>query len=320
MKMRCGVASRLFAVVVTLAFVLAPAGSWAAETQYPLASRIGMIPPPGMELSSSFPGFEDRQNSVFIRLVALPDRAFAEIEKSMTNEALKKQGVIVEKRESIKLENGKGLVIVARQEAKPDRIRKWLLVAPLKGITGLISFEMPLDGKARYNDAAIRTALASVVSRPTIPNEEQLKLVPFKIGDLTGMRIVRLLPGTAIQLTDGPGNEFEATQPHVVISVSTGGPSQPGERAQFAQLALGGLPPFKDLRVTNSEPMRVNGQAGYETRAQGRDPRDGTELEIVQWLRFGSGGYLRMVAFAPKEGWTESFMRFRKVRDSLDPR
>jgi hypothetical protein len=40
----------------------------------------------------------------------------------------------------------------------------------------------------------------------------------------------------------------------------------------------------------------------------------------VQWLRFGAGGYLRMVAFAPKEGWTQSFTRFRAMRDSLEPR
>ena len=202
-----------------------------------------MVPPPGMESSIAFQGFEDRNNNVYIRLVALPDKAFAEIEKTMTNDALKKQGITVEKREHMKVEEGQGLLIVARQDAKPDRIRKWLLIAPLKGITGLISFEMPLDGKKPYADAAIRTALASVVSRSTIPNEEQLKLVPFTIGDLTGLRIVRLLPGAAIQLTDGPGDQFEPNQPHVVISVSAGGPSQPGEREQFARLALGGLPP-----------------------------------------------------------------------------
>ena len=191
-----------------------------------------MVPPPGMESSIAFQGFEDRNNNVYIRLVALPDKAFAEIEKTMTNDALKKQGITVEKREHMKVEEGQGLLIVARQDAKPDRIRKWLLIAPLKGITGLISFEMPLDGKKPYADAAIRTALASVVSRSTIPNEEQLKLVPFTIGDLTGLRIVRLLPGAAIQLTDGPGDQFEPNQPHVVISVSAGGPSQPGEREQ----------------------------------------------------------------------------------------
>jgi hypothetical protein len=314
------VGPQLLAFVTVLALVLAPVRSLAADAQFPLASRIGMTPPPGLQASDSFQGFEDRQSNVYIRLVTLPDKAFAEIEKTMTNDALKKQGVVVEKREAFKLEEGKGVLIVARQEAKGDRVRKWLLVAPLKGITGLISFEMPLDGKGRYNDAAIRTALASVVSRPAVPSEEQLKLVPFTIGDLTGMRIVRLLPGTAVQLTDGAGNEFEPTQPHVVISVSAGGPSQPSEREQFARLALSGLPPFKDVRVTNSEPMRVNGVPGYETRASGKDPRDGTEVEIVQWLRFGSGGYLRMVAFASKDNWTDSYKRFRTMRDSLDAR
>ena len=51
----------------------------ADEAQFPLGSRLGLKPPPGMALSTTFPGFEDRTNNVFIRLIALPDKAFAEI-------------------------------------------------------------------------------------------------------------------------------------------------------------------------------------------------------------------------------------------------
>ena len=68
-----------------------------------------MVPPPGMESSIAFQGFEDRNNNVYIRLVALPDKAFAEIEKTMTNDALKKQGITVEKREHMKVEEGDDL-------------------------------------------------------------------------------------------------------------------------------------------------------------------------------------------------------------------
>ena len=62
-------------------------------TQYfPIGSQIGMVPPPGLAASTSFPGFEDPDNSVFIRLIALPGNAYGEIEKTMTNDALRKQG------------------------------------------------------------------------------------------------------------------------------------------------------------------------------------------------------------------------------------
>jgi hypothetical protein len=55
-------------------------------------------------------------------------------------------------------------------------------------------------------------------------------------------------------------------------------------------------------------------------RATGKDAKSGAEIEMVQWVRFGSGAHMRMVGFAPKQGWTEVFMRFRAVRDGIDPR
>ena len=66
--------------------------------------------------------------------------------------------------------------------------------------------------------------------------------------------------------------------------------------------------------------MRIGGQPGHEMRAQGKDAQTGADVEIVQWLRFGTGAYLRILGFAPKESWTEAFTRFRAVRDGLEPR
>src|SRR6185312_12387435 len=151
--------------------------------------------------------------------------------------------------------------------------------------------------------------------------EEQLRLVPFQVRDLAGLRVVRVLPGVAIQLTDGPKDTFDAVeQPHLIMSISPGGPGDPRDRDSFARLAFDGLPPLQDLRMSGGEAMRIGGQPGYETRAVGKDPNTGTEIELVQWLRFGNGAYLRILAFAPKDKWLESFQRFRSVRDSVEPR
>ncbi len=66
--------------------------------------------------------------------------------------------------------------------------------------------------------------------------------------------------------------------------------------------------------------MRIGGQPGHEMRVTGKDAKSGADVEVVQWLRFGSGAYLRMVGFAPKEGWVEAYSRFRAVRDGMVPR
>src|SRR5687767_13790557 len=81
------VLAALFALALPARFLAAqPEPRKAGEPQFPLASRLGLTPPPGMTLSTSFPGFEDSKNNVFIRLIAMPDNAYAEIEKTMTNQ------------------------------------------------------------------------------------------------------------------------------------------------------------------------------------------------------------------------------------------
>src|SRR5262249_27900303 len=158
--------------------------------------------------------------SVFIRLVPMPEKAFAEIDRTMTIEALNKQGMTVERREPIDVpsatpNNGKGLLIVARQQVNEIHFRQWMFVAPIADLTVLISFEVRDEARDAYPEPAIRAALASATVRPTIPAEEQLSLIPFQVSDLAGFRVVRVLPGVAVQLTDGPKDTIDpVTQPH----------------------------------------------------------------------------------------------------------
>jgi hypothetical protein len=317
MKNRAPIAA-LAACIFLIALAL-PAG--AADAVFPTASRLGMVPPPGLEASKSFPGFEDSDKTAFIRLIALPEQAFAEIDKTMTNDALKKQGMVVEKRETLKLPGGNAILVLTRQETPVGRLRKWLLIAPVENLTAMVSFEMQAKSPPLFSDDAVRQAFATLTTRTHVPDSEQLQLVPFRVGDTAGLRLVRVVPGVAAQFTNGPKDTLEALeQPQLVIAAASGGPAQTGDRDQFARNAMSGLPPMKDVRIATSESMRIGGQAGHEVRARGVDPQTGQEIEIVQWLRFGTGAYLRILGIAPKDQWTESFTRFRAVRDGLEPR
>jgi len=300
---------------------LVAAVSAQAEAIFPVASRIGLVPPPGLKPSQTFVGFEDTENSVFIRIIAMPGPAYAELEKSMTGEALRKQGLTVEKRESRVLPSGKGVMILARQEQNSVRFQKWLLVAPVGDITALVSVEIPQAAKARYPEAEIRKSLTSLTIRNSVPVEEQLALVPFRLSDVGGLRLARVVPGVAVQLTDGPNDSFEnVEQAHLVVSVAAGGPRQASDRDSFARLAFSGLPPLKDIRLVSSEPMRIGGSNGHEIRAEAKDPKSGADVEIVQWLRFGTNGYIRIIAFAPRQNWPQTLARFRAVRDGIETR
>ena len=115
----------------------------AAEPSYPPGSRIGLAPPAGLVPSKTFFGYEDLNNSVAIMMVALPPQAYADLDASVTADALKRQGVTMESREALPLPSGKAFLVVGRQEVDNIKVRKWILVASSPGLTGFVTVQMP---------------------------------------------------------------------------------------------------------------------------------------------------------------------------------
>jgi hypothetical protein len=78
---------------------------------------------------------------------------------------------------------------------------------------------------------------------------------------------------------------------------------------------------LRDARVTMSEPVRIEGAPGFETRIDAISGKDNTPVTVVQWLRFGSANVaLRIIASAPRTEWPQAFPRFRAVRDGIQSR
>ena len=86
----------------------------------------------------------------------------------------------------------------------------------------LINVEVPESARAVYSDAVIRQALASVTFRP-MPIQEQLGLLPFKLGQLAGFRVMQVLAQGGVILTEGPTDDL-SKQPYVIVSVGQGSP------------------------------------------------------------------------------------------------
>jgi hypothetical protein len=297
-----------------LAFALPAA---AADVVYPPGSRIGIVPPPGLTASTSFPGFEDREKGVALLVSALPLEAFAQFEKSDSAEGMKNLGATLEKRESLTLASGKALLVIGRQEKQTA----WMLVAAMPDLTATLTLRLPDAARGAYPDKVLRTAFASVAVRPSIPVEEQLGLLPFRLNELAGFNIRGVLMGRGVLLSDAAadaaGNRVE---PHMIVSVLPGAEAQPGDRDDIARQIFRGIPNLKDVHVTAAEQLRINGQQGHEIMATAKDPSTSADLTLVQWLRFGGGAYLHLVGLAPTPVWTQAYARFRAVRDGVEPR
>lgn len=298
---------------------LAGLGGAMAEPVFPAGIRVGIEPPGDMRLVANVPRFRDNDRSASISILDLPAGAYEDLERSAF--ATNQSGLEDMKRESFPFESGIGFLVSGRTRKDGVTLYKWFLLAKSVGgkvtdLTTLINVEVPESARSVYTDAVVRKALASVTFRQA-PVEEQLKLLPFTLGNVAGLRVMQVIPAGGVILTDGASDDIN-TQPYMIVSVGPGGPSEASERARFARDILASAP-LRDLRVTMGEAMRIGGAQGYEIRATATDP-GGNPVSVVQWLRFGGGGFLRVIGVSKTSAWDEYFTRFRAVRDGIELR
>jgi len=162
---------------------------------------------------------------------------------------------------------------------------------------------------------------ASATIRKEVPVQEQLAQMPFNLTALADFKNVRTLAaGAAIILADGDETTGFEPAPFMVIGLIGTAPAQPEDRDRFAQETVTAIPGVREARITMSEPIRIDGSPGYETRINAVSGKDNTPVTIVQWLRFGSPTVLRIIGSAPRDQWEKAFPRFRAVRDGIQQR
>jgi hypothetical protein len=308
-----------FAAALALLTLVAPA--WAEDPIFPPGSRVGLVPPAGMVASNTFDGFSDPTKDAAILITVLPAAAFAQMDKTLDIDTLKKQGVVLDKREPMQLAIGKGFLLVGRQTADKVRYKKWLLVAGASDLTVLVTVQIPEQEDKTYPDRAVRAALATLTIRAKVPEAEELGLLPFAVGDFAGFQVEDVLRGRALMLHDTPAAKDPGASggdARMLIAALPGGPAEPDGRANFARLTFQEIGGIRDVSVTLSEPLRISGQSGYQTMAEAKDARTGADVRVIQWLRFGGGGYLQMVGIGSADTWTSVLARLRTVRDSVE--
>jgi hypothetical protein len=304
-----------FLLVAVWAAFAAMGPALAAEPVFPKGSAIGLVPPDGLKLSTHFVGFEDPDRKVTISILQLPLAAYENIERSIF--AKTQTGLTDVKRESFPFQSGIGYLVTGRGGENGIAMRKWFLAStglgPFLGLTMLIKVDVPEAASSVYPDAAIRQALASATFREP-PIDEQLSMLPIKFKDLAGFRVMRVVANDGAILIDGPSEDM-IKNPYMIISLGRGGPESPDDRARFARDLLSSTP-LRNIVVTFAEAMRIDGRPGYEVRATATG-YDGKPLALVQWLRFGGGGFVRVIGAVHQENWDQYFPRFRAVRDGI---
>jgi hypothetical protein len=308
---------RLISAVILLVPALSPA--FAADVVFPPGMRVGMTPLVGMVPAKTFQGFETEDQSVKVLVAELPPQAYGEVMNAFKANPEGTGGI---KPESI--ETSAGVAYYTAESAKDGAtaVRRYSMILPGGTFSGYVAMQVPENATKIYSDDAVRQMFATAAIRKEVPVEEQLGQMPFKISELSDFKNVRTLAlGAALILADGDEvTGFEAA-PFMVIGVIGSTPAQPEDRGRFAQQTATSIPGVRDARITMSEPMRIDGMPGYETRIDAISGKDSTPVTVVQWLKFGGGpNALRIVGSAPRDQWSKAFPRFRAVRDGIQPR
>ena len=277
-----------------------------------------MKPLVGLVKAKTFAGFETEDQGVKVLVTDLPAEAYGEVAGAFKANPGGTGGV---KPESIDTAAGLAYYTVENARDGASNVRRYSMILPGPTFSGYVAVQVPENASKIYTDDAIRQMFATAEIRNEVPVDEQLGLMPFKIGELSNFKNVRTLaPGAALILADGDEKAGFEAAPFMIIGIIGSTAASPDDRGRFAQQIATTIPGVRDGRITMSEPVRIDGQPGYETRIDAVSGKDNTPVTIVQWLRFGGQSSLRIIGSSPRDDWSKAFPRFRGVRDGIQPR
>jgi hypothetical protein len=217
-----------FRLPFALAFTLFASLAFAQEPVYPPGSRIGLAPPPGMTASHSFQGFEDRQRGAMIVLTELSPQSFDKVAQDFEPDAMKAGGMEEISRETMPLRRGDARLVVARLAENGAAVRKWALLTRAADMTVIVLVTMPEGAREAYPDAALRASLATLIVRDRLSPDEMLAILPYRLGEFGGFRMLRAAPNGTAVFTLGPGDTtLPAEQPYFAIALRAAEPPQP---------------------------------------------------------------------------------------------
>ena len=277
-----------------------------------------MVPLVGLGRAKTFIGFETEDGSVKVLVAELPAQAYVEVMNAFKANPAGTGGV---KPES--LETSAGIAYYTAENAKTGAtpVRRYSMILQGDTFAGYVAVQVPENASKIYTDDAIRQMFASATIRKEVPLDEKLGLLPFKVSELGNFKNVRTLaPGSAVILADGDETTGFEAAPFMVIGLMASAPNQPEDRGRYAEQAATSIPGVHSWRITMSEPVRIDGMPGYETRLDATSGKDNTPVTVVQWVRFGGPTSLRIIGSAPRDQWASAFPRFRAVRDGIDQR
>lgn len=297
-------------------------GGTAQEPTYLPGSAVGLVPPAGMRVATSFAGFEDPVTRSSILVLDIPIQSYADVLKGFTPDAMAPTGLQASGPPvTWPVTGGEGRLLRGRQVAGGLTFRKWVLLARNPASAAMLSVQLSDLTSASVPDATVEQALRTVVLRTPPGLGDQVSALPFRVGDLAGFRIVRTLSGSGLLLTEGPQDVVAgAAQPMIAIGSGLVGPVDPKGQAALARQGFTTIAGVSDLLPDGDRSYALNGSNWIRTEGRGTY-RDTLEaIYVLQIVRFTPTGYLRVVAICRTLDKPFYDARFKALAESVGPK
>lgn len=291
----------LLRLAALLALLTAPLAAHAAEPVFPANASVGLVPPPGMTPARTFAGFEHPTGASIV-IAEMPPEAYPQLVERFTPEALRTTGFAARGAgEPLAVAGGEGRILRGSQAANGVTYTKWVAIVRGGPGTGLVTVQVPQAADAQVPGPAVEAALRTIGFRDPASLSDQIAALPYTVGDLGGLRPVRVFMGSGLLMTDGPKDvDPEGTQALAIVTPSMGQVAVPagGEDALARKAFLGGLPQIKDITVTGEDRSVRDGATVVRLQGTAKDSRSGRPLRVTQTMLFAKSGYLRLLGVA----------------------
>jgi hypothetical protein len=280
--------SRLTIALVAVLLQALPASAQAVRVT---GTSVALAPPPGFSSSSRFPGFEreDLQASVMVTEIPGP---VAELTRGMTASGLATRGVSLISSTKQLVDGRQALLLKASQQAAGSTFLKWMIVSGDAKTSVMIVGTFPSSHEAEIGDAMKSSLLSTrwnVAAAPPDPFEG----LPFRVSPTAVLKIAGRM-SNLLMLTESGQIGPQGTDSAVFIVGSSVAAVDLGDLKQFAALRARQTKQLKGLLVTQEGPATIDGLAGYELVAEGKDSATGRSVTLYQVVLPDGTGYVLM--------------------------
>lgn len=272
-------------------------------------TKFFLIPPTGFISATNFQGYQQMNSGASILVMEIPG-PFSESTKGFNEQGLKTQGVVLKKKEEIKINGHQGLFLTTEQFAYGKNYSKYVLVFGDSKATYMVNGTFPKE--LTQLDKVIIESMLSVIYESGL-SVDPLSAVSFSVDtENTKLKFGKNITGMILYTVDGKVPTESSDKTSFIAGVSLAN----GQTIDKKLAAINRIKkmPYSDLKIDENKitEIEIDGISGYEIIGEGLVKPGGTKELVYQVMLFTDNGYYILVG-TTTNNFEQNSELFKKV-------